>query len=100
MKKSKSQKEENGLDELIISWTDFGIKGSVVLGSENYVHDLDKNIIYLSHDQVLKESGARIYGNGTIKYKGKTVELKRGEVAVIEGAIEKYKEDVFVKKFL
>lgn len=88
------------MDELIISWKDFGIRDSVVLGSENYVHDLDKNIIYLSYDQVLKENGARIYGDGTIRYKGKTIELKKGEIAVIEGEIEKYKEDTFIKKFL
>ena len=100
MRKSKGQKEENGLDELIISWKDFGIRNSVVLGSENYAHDLEKNIIYISEDQVFKEGRIKVYGNGTIIYRDKKMRIKEGEVAVVDGEIEKYKEKAFAEKFL
>ena len=89
------------MDELVISWKDYRIRNSVVLGSENYIHDLEKNIIYLSKNQVLKEGKkATIYGDGRIRYKGKEYIIKEDEVIVINEELEKYKEDVFVKKFL
>ena len=100
MKKSKDQRWENGLDELIVSWKDYGIVNSVVLGSENYVHDLEKNIIHLSKDQILDDNGIRIYGNGIIEYGNKVVELKQDEVARINKTIEVYEENLFIKKFL
>ncbi len=89
------------LNELIIAWKDFGIE-SIVLGAENYYHDLNKNIIYLTTESEFRDGDhkVKIYGDGRIIFKKKEYILKKEEVAVIDSKVEIYDEETFKKKYL
>ena len=91
-----------GLNDLVISWRDFGIIESIVLGYDHFSHNIEKNIIYLPQNSEFFDENykVKVYGDGRIEFKGKKIELKRGKVAVIDSSLEIYDEETFVEKYL